>query len=81
MAAEDTAAARPDRYAKLSPKARKKAIARSYANVYKSRGQVKASRCSSCGSKTDVEMHHRDHGKPLAVKALCRTCHMKGHGQ
>lgn len=71
----DTAAARPDRYAKLSGSQREKAIARSYANVYKSRGLLKAKPCARCGSTRDVEMHHRDHAKPLAVTHLCRSCH------
>jgi 5-methylcytosine-specific restriction endonuclease McrA len=45
-------------------------------------------RCERCGSRLDVEVHHRDaiaEGGPEIAKlgrmvALCRTCHVETFG-
>ena len=49
-----------------------------YANVYKRRGLLRQQSCESCGADK-TEMHHADYSKPLAVKWLCRPCHMALH--
>jgi hypothetical protein len=42
---------------------------------------VKPSRCTQCRKLTnDLEKHHPDYNKPLAVMWLCYPCHLKKHG-
>ncbi|MBO6805898.1 hypothetical protein [Thalassospira sp.] len=40
--------------------------------------------CQRCGCVTELEAHHHDYGKPLAVEWLCSICHglahRSGHG-
>lgn len=62
----------------LTPQAKKKANARSYANRYIKYGIIKKQPCSECGCE-DAEMHHEDYSKPLDVKWLCRPCHLQHH--
>ena len=38
---------------------------------------LKQGTCSICGSKNNIEAHHPDYTKPLAVEWLCRECHVK----
>jgi hypothetical protein len=64
VASED----RPDSY--------RRAVARSYANVYKQRGHLVPEPCEVCGD-TDVEMHHDDYDEPLRVRWLCRWHHLE----
>lgn len=59
---------------------RKKANARSYANVYQSRGFLKKQPCRDCGSNNS-QKHHDDYSKPLEVIWLCRPCHLKIHNE
>lgn len=40
---------------------------------------VKASECSKCGSKENIEGHHHDYSKPLDVIWVCKVCHIKIH--
>ena len=41
----------------------------------------KPSGCTCCGTLTnDLEKHHPDYNKPLAVMWLCYPCHLKKHG-
>ena len=35
--------------------------------------------CSECGSTKNVVRHHDDYTKPLAIRWLCRACHMAWH--
>lgn len=57
----------------LSPEARLRANARSYANVYQRRGKLPPQRCA-CG-RPGVHKCHRDYTKPLEVIWTCETCY------
>jgi len=36
--------------------------------------------CSACGTETeDIQAHHDDYAKPLDVRWLCRSCHIRHH--
>ena len=62
----------------LSPQARAKANARSYAKVYLKRGKLTKSPCANCGNHT-TEMHHPDYSRPLHIVWLCEKCHDMEH--
>lgn len=36
---------------------------------------LRPSRCDECGHKSEVEGHHEDYHRPLAVRWLCFDCH------
>ena len=57
---------------------RQRAIARSYANVYRRKGKLKPELCEVCGDE-QVQMHHDDYGKPLKVRWLCHLHHLQLH--
>ncbi len=40
---------------------------------------VKASSCSQCGFRGQIDGHHPDYAKPLVVIWLCHQCHMGLH--
>lgn len=61
---------------KLSEEQNKKAICRSYANVYQKRGKLKKMNCEICGNE-NVQKHYTNYSKPLLVKWLCKECHNK----
>ena len=65
-------------YSDLTPEQRKKAKARSYANIYKRRGKLVQQPCEYCGDPHS-QIHHDDYDKPLEVRWLCRPCHLKRH--
>lgn len=65
------------KHSELTAEARKKANARSYANVYQRRGKILPMQCCKCGA--DAEKHHPDYEKPVEVVWLCRECHIKHH--
>lgn len=62
----------------LAPEAKRRANARSHANLAKRRGQLQAKPCEDC-QEPSAEMHHEDYQKPLAVTWLCRKCHLARH--
>ena len=62
-------------YARLSPAARSKEIARATARVNKQRGRLTEEPCEVCGTTEGVEMHHDDHARPLDVRWVCRAHH------
>src|SRR5260221_390749 len=66
------------RHGLLPPEQRKAANARAYANVYQRRGKLIRQPCEKCGDLF-AEKHHDDYTKPLAVKWLCRSCHLALH--
>lgn len=66
------------RHSELPELERKKANARSYANVYLRRGKLDRKPCEVCGD-TKVQMHHEDYDKPLQVRWLCKNCHLTEH--
>jgi hypothetical protein len=41
----------------------------------------KASGCTECGSTETLDYHHDDYEFPLAVRALCRSCHRQWHNK
>jgi len=65
-------------HSELTDEQRKRANARSYANVYKNRGKLIQGNCEKCGSP-DSQMHHDDYDKPLEVTWLCRDCRLQLH--
>lgn len=40
---------------------------------------VKPSSCERCMATGELDAHHVDYAKPLAVEWLCRTCHKAEH--
>ncbi len=36
---------------------------------------IKGTTCTRCGATTELEAHHEDYSKPLAVEWLCLPCH------
>lgn len=66
------------KHSELPELARKKANARSYANVYLKRGYIKRGPCEICGD-SKAEMHHDDYDKPAHVRWLCRPHHLEWH--
>lgn len=68
---------RPD-WSELTDEEKRRAKARSTANVALRRGLLVKENCP-CGS-TQVQMHHRDYTKPLEVEWRCVPCHLAEHG-
>jgi hypothetical protein len=66
------------RHCELSTEQRRKANARSYANVYQRRGYLQPQPCELCGS-AKAEKHHENYAAPLAIRWLCRECHLSEH--
>jgi len=66
------------KHSELTDKQRKKANARSYANVYLNRGKIDRKPCEKCGSP-ESQMHHEDYNRPTDVTWLCRECHLDHH--
>ena len=62
----------------LTEAQRFKGIARAYAAVYLRRGKIIKGPCECCGG-VESEMHHDDYHAPLAVRWLCRKCHLAWH--
>ncbi len=69
---------RRPKHSELRPEAKKKANCRAYTTTYKKRGLIVPTPCSRCGDP-DVEAHHFDYSKPLAVIWLCKECHRREH--
>ena len=40
---------------------------------------IQASNCSACNSTEKIQGHHDDYTKPLEVRWLCRSCHLRLH--
>lgn len=55
-----------------------KTSARAYARVYEQRGKLIRTPCEVC-QDPDVERHHDDYNKPLAVRYLCKKHHRARH--
>ncbi len=66
-------------YKDLDSETQRRTRARSYANVYKGRGELIPEPCSRCGGTTNIEMHHEDYDEPLKIIWLCRVCHRELH--
>lgn len=63
------------KHSELSQEERLKANARAMANVYQKRGHLVTRPCEVCGTTDNIEKHHDDYSKPLAVRWLCREHH------
>ena len=50
---------------------------RAHDAVKNNRGKFRKSVCEFCNGKENLELHHPDYSKPLAVITLCRGCHRK----
>jgi transposase-like protein len=48
-------------------------------NAIRNGSIVKGEQCQSCGSSKNIQAHHSDYSKPLAVEWLCRSCHYEWH--
>lgn len=66
------------KHSELPEEARKRANARSYANVYLRRGKIQRKPCEVCGSKNS-QMHHDNYDKPTVVRWFCREHHLQEH--
>jgi hypothetical protein len=66
------------KHSELKPEQRRKANSRTMANVYQKRGKIVPRPCEACSSN-DAQKHHDDYSKPLIVRWLCRSCHLKLH--
>lgn len=62
----------------LSGAAKRRDIARSYANVYLKRGLLEREPCADCEAQ-GIHMHHEDYSQPLAITWLCDCCHGTRH--
>ena len=62
----------------LTGEARKKDIARSYAQEYEKRGHIIRQPCAECGAEK-AQKHHPDYSRPTFVVWLCQPCHMRIH--
>ncbi len=71
------------KYHELSSEHRRRANARSYLNVYVSRGIIhRGTICEACGKDSatvEIQAHHADYDKPLDVNWLCVGCHVMFH--
>lgn len=64
----------------LSPAQRLRAVARATVRVYLTRGKIiKAETCELANDtcKGKLEAHHEDYAKPLVVRWLCRSHHVR----
>lgn len=68
------------KHSQLSPEAKKKANARSYAKEYLKRGKIIKTACIKCGDENS-QMHHPDYDKPIEVIWLCRKHHLELHAE
>lgn len=59
--------------------ARKRASVSVYEAV--GRGDLMPLPCEQCFSTHDVQAHHDDYAKPLDVRWLCRSCHVRHHAK
>lgn len=59
----------------MSPEARQRAIARSYARVYVQRGKLIPTPCPCGCTGRPLETHHEDYSKPLEVTFCCAEYH------
>lgn len=42
-------------------------------------GKLSRLNCEHCGANRHLDAHHEDYSKPLDVKWMCRSCHLKAH--
>lgn len=66
------------KHSELTDEQRKRANARSYANVYLNRGKLEREPCEKCGDEK-AQMHHDDYDLPLVVRWLCKLHHLEEH--
>jgi|HubBroStandDraft_6_1064221.scaffolds.fasta_scaffold2348298_1 hypothetical protein len=66
------------KFINLSDFQKKKHQARTKANLYLRRGNIKKEPCSVCGNPKS-EMHHDDYDKALDIKWFCRVHHIEYH--
>lgn len=68
---------------RLSPEARRRINARSYAHVYIRRGKLTPGRCKMASREClgRIQPHHENYARPLDVRWRCQWHHLRLHGK
>ena len=64
-----------------SPKRFERHRTRNITRWYEGKKVPKREVCMKCGTKNDLEYHHKDYSKPFEVDVLCKKCHGEEHVQ
>jgi len=67
-------------YHKNPDRVRKQAV-RDFTRELLKKGKFKRIICLFCGSKKNLEFHHKDYNKPKEIMVLCKKCHQEEHNR